>query len=245
MRRLAKIVALALSAAGVVAGTASAADKIAVVYDISLGGTRIMKADYGITTEGGAYQSTLEAKTIGMSKWFSKMKLNLSASGTMSEDAVTPQRYDYYRKKNDKKKQRNLTFASSGKLVTDGTDYDAAIVKAVSKQVMDPLSMLLKLSRAANPCNGKHRAFDGRDVFDVKLSGNGEGARVTCTMVYTPVAGGDVEDGDTEPKTYELTLARVTATKGYVPVRITGSAKGVGFDVNATAVSVNGSALAY
>jgi hypothetical protein len=225
--------------------TARAADTIVVDYDVSFGGTRIMKADYSVIIDGSAYQATLEAKTRGVSKMFSKMKMNLSAQGTIAGEAVTPLRYDYYRKKNDKKKQRNLTFAASGKLVTDGTDYDSAIIKAVERQVMDPLSMLLKLGRAEKPCSGKHRAFDGRDVFDVKLSGGGDGSRVTCTMIYTPVAGGEVEDGDTEPTTYQLTLARLKGSKGFVPIQITGVAKGVSFDVTATSVSENGTALAY
>jgi hypothetical protein len=245
MKGIGKVLTGSCLAVVVLAGSAVAADQIAISYDVSLGGTRVMKASYSVNIEGSTYRSALEAKTSGVSKLFKKIRLNLSANGTLSADGVLPQRYDYFRKKNDKRKERNLSFASTGQLITAGTDYDAAIIKAVSKQVMDPLSMLLKLSRSEKPCNGKHRAFDGRDVFDVKLSGGGDGTRLTCNLVYTPIAGGDVEEGDTEPKTYQIVLARVEATKGYVPVQITGSMKGVGFDVSATGVSVNGAALNY
>jgi hypothetical protein len=172
--------------------------------------------------------------------------LSLNANGSLQKTSLTPQSYNYFRKKNDKQKERSLKFSANGDLQTNGTDYDKSILAAVNESVMDPLSMLLKLSRAKSPCSGKHRAFDGRDVFDISLSGGGKsGETLTCKVVYTPVAGGEVDDGDTEPKSYEITLAPIGNAQGYVPVRIAGSSKGVGFDVNATAVTINGAPLAY
>jgi Protein of unknown function (DUF3108) len=225
---------------------ATAAEQIAVNYDVLFGGARIMKASYSATLGDGAYAATLDAKTVGVSKLLSKIKLSLSANGSLQKANLTPQSYNYFRKKNEKSKERNLKFATNGDLMTEGTDYDATILKAVNASVMDPLSMLLKLTRAKSPCSGKHRAFDGRDVFDITLSNGGKsGETLTCKIVYTPVAGGEVEDGDTEPKRYEITLAPIGNAQGYVPVRIAGSTKGVGFDVNATAVTVNGAPLAY
>jgi Protein of unknown function (DUF3108) len=246
MARLGIWLSAGLLGAAVAASPAVAADRIAVSYDVSLGGSRIMKASYAVDIQEQAYTSVLEAKTTGVSKLFSKIKLNLTASGSVTDDAVLPKRYDYFRKKNDKLKKRNLSFEGSGQLITQGTDYDAAILKAVGKTVMDPLSMLLKLSRSESPCSGKHRAFDGRDVFDIKLNGSAkQESGITCTMIYTPIAGGDVEDGDTEPQTYEITLLRLENGKGFVPVRITGSTKGVGFEVHARSVSLNGAELSY
>jgi hypothetical protein len=227
------------------ANAACADDVISARYDVSLGGTRVMKADYSATLGDGSYSAALEAKTVGVSKLFSKIKLSLSASGSLTESGVKPATYSYARKKNDKLKSRNLNFAPSGELIMDGDDYGEGIRSALTSKVMDPLSMLLKLSRSAKPCSGKHRAFDGRDVFDVGLSGaSKQGGAVTCKLVYTPVAGGDFDDGDA-PQTYEITLAPMTGGIGYVPTRITGSTKGVGFEVSAAAVSVNGEALSY
>jgi Protein of unknown function (DUF3108) len=223
-----------------------AADEISASYDISFGGARIMKANYSAIFNEGVYSAALDAKTVGVSKWLSKIKLNLNASGKLGKSDVTPTSYNYSRKKNDKRKERSLSFAPNGDLVTKGTDYGDAILNAMSSSVMDPLSMLLKLSRAKSPCSGKHRAFDGRDVFDITLSSGGKTeTSVTCKATYTPVAGGEVEDGDTDPKYYEITLVPMAGVEGYIPVRIAGTSKGVGFDVSATSVSVNGSPLAY
>jgi opacity protein-like surface antigen len=241
MKRFAAVAILSFWAAS----SALAADVISVRYDVSLGGTRVMKADYSATVSDDSYTATLEAKTVGVSKMFSKIRLNLSANGSLTESGLTPASYSYSRKKNDKRKERNLTFTPSGSLEMEGADYDDGIRAALSAKVMDPLSMLLKLSRSDKPCSGKHRAFDGRDVFDVALSGGGGAGTLNCKMVYTPVAGSDVEDGKTEPTSYDISLAPLGNDKGYVPIRIAGSTKGVGFEVTAAGVSMNGSALSY
>jgi Protein of unknown function (DUF3108) len=223
-----------------------AADVITASFDVSLAGARIMKADYSATLDATTYSADLSAKTVGVSKMFSKIRLIMSANGSFSEAGFRPASYAYSRKKNDKLKERNLTFSQNGSLVTEGADYGDAIMAALNNKVMDPLSMLLKLSRTAKPCNGKHRAFDGRDVFDVSLASIGtSGGVLTCKLVYTPVAGGDVEGGDTDAITYEISLAPVANKGSYIPVRISGSTKGVGFEVNATSVTVNGEALSY
>jgi Protein of unknown function (DUF3108) len=225
---------------------AKAADDISAGYDVSFAGARIMRASYSATLTDGAYTTALDAKTVGVSKWLKKIKLNMNASGKLNTSGITPGSYNYARKKNEKRKERSLSFKSNGDLVTTGTDYDESILKAISASVMDPLSMLLKLSRTKSPCSGKHRAFDGRDVFDITLSETGKtGTAMNCKVVYTPIAGGDVDEGDTQPQSYEITLVPLGSAAGYIPVRIAGSTKGVGFDVTATEVSVNGTALAY
>jgi Protein of unknown function (DUF3108) len=225
---------------------AQAADVISASYDVSLGGTRIMKADYSATLDAATYSADLSARTVGVSKMFAKVKLNMSANGSLTEAGVKPVAYTYSRKKNDKRKQRNLTFSPNGALVTAGADYEASIIAALNNKVMDPLSMLLKLGRSDKPCVGKHRAFDGRDVFDLALSGGGKaGGPQTCKMIYTPVAGNDVDEGDTDPTIYEITLAPYGEKTGYMPIRIAGSTKGVGFEVSATSVTVNGQPLAF
>ena len=224
---------------------AQAADVISVDYDISLGGSRVMKADYSATLDDSSYSASLEAKTVGVSKWFSKIRLNMSASGGLSEAGLAPASYSYSRKKNDKRKERVLKFGPDGDLLTDGTDYDASVVAAIKGKVMDPLSMLLKVTRSDEPCSGKYRAFDGRDVFDLSLSGGNGAGVVTCKVIYTPVAGADVKDGETDVTRYEISFAPMGDNKGYVPVRLTGSSKGVGFEASARSVTVNGIALSY
>jgi Protein of unknown function (DUF3108) len=239
--------ALATVATGfLLLNAALAADTVAVDYDVSLGGTRVMKANYSAQFDDASYAANLSAKTVGVSKMFSKIKLNLSASGKLTKNGLVPVQYGYFRKKNDKTKERHLQFNGDGSLKTADAGYEQPILAAVKKSIMDPLSMLLKISRSDKPCSGKHRSFDGRDVFDISLSTvSTDNGRLVCKLVYQPVAGGDVDDGETEPVTYSLTLAPTNTAQSYVTVSVSGSSKGVPFSVDARSVSINGAALSY
>lgn len=227
-------------------GSAFAADTVNVDYDVSLGGSRIMKANYSAQLDEKSYAANLSAKTVGVSKVFSKIRLNLSASGRFTQGGLLPVQYGYFRKKNDKTKERFLQFHGDGSLKTDGAGYEQPILAAVKKSVMDPLSMLLKISRSNKPCSGKHRSFDGRDVFDVSLSTvSSDNGRLVCKLIYQPIAGGDVDDGETQPVTYSVTLAPTNTAQRYVTLSVSGSTKGVPFSVDARSVSVNGAALSF
>jgi hypothetical protein len=227
-------------------GVACAADVLSIDYDVSLGGSRIMKASYSATLNDETYSASLSAKTVGVSKMFSKIKLNLSAQGRVTNKGFLPASYNYFRKKNDKTKERALQFSADGSLKTDGAGYEDAIVAAAKKSAIDPLSMLLIISRSSKPCSGKHRAFDGRDVFDISLSSVGTTAgKLTCKLVYTPVAGGDVNDGETQPQIYEITLASTKTAQNYITIGIKGTTKGVPFSVDATSASLNGAAMSF
>ena len=246
MALIGKLALGTLASGFLMVGHALAADTVAVDYDVSLGGSRIMKANYSAQFDDETYAANLSAKTVGVSKVFSKIKLNLSAKGRFTKNGLVPIQYGYFRKKNDKTKERNLQFNSDGSLKTDGAGYEKPILAAVKKSIMDPLSMLLKISRSDKPCSGKHRSFDGRDVFDVSLTTvSSENGRLACTLVYQPVAGGDVDDGETQPVTYNITLAPTNTAQNYVTVSISGSTKGVPFSVDARSVSVNGAALSF
>jgi hypothetical protein len=246
MARFANRVVLLVAGMVFAVSAATAADTIAIDYDVSLGGSRIMKANYAAQLDDKTYTANFSAKTVGVSKVFSKIKLNLSANGQFTKTGLLPVQYGYFRKKNDKTKERGLQFNGDGTLKTEGAGYEEPILAAVKKNVMDPLSMLLKISRLDKPCSGKHRAFDGRDVFDVSLSTISEDdGRLNCKLVYKPIAGGDVDDGETSPVIYTITLARTNTAQSYVTVAVSGSTKGVPFSVDARSVTVNGAGLSF
>jgi Protein of unknown function (DUF3108) len=239
-----------LSAATVLLGLLTtpllAADTVTVSYDVSLGGANVMRADYAATLDNGGYTSSLNAKSVGVSKLFSKYNLSISASGKMDGAGVKPVQYGYFRKKNKKTKERAISFTPDGNLNVDVTNYGEAISATVKKGVTDPLTMVLKLSHTAQPCKGKHRVFDGRDVYDISLSGDaaGKGA-VSCTVTYTPIAGAEFDEGDTEPTRYIIKLAPLGGKAGFVPVSMAGKSKGVAFNVDATGVTYNGAPVSY
>jgi hypothetical protein len=244
---------MAMSMKSIVFGTAFliaglspalADDSYQIDYDVNVGGARIMKADLKVTIDSDDYNASLNARSVGMSKLVKKIKLNLDAKGEAEKPDLVPVSFNYERKKNDKTKRRKLTF-NQGKLVSQGTDFEPKVLAAIGDNTIDPLTMLLKLGRSSNPCSGKHRAFDGRDVFDVTFANAKKtGRQLDCTLIYTPIAGGDVEDGETDKVNYKISFVE-GGTAGYLPVRVSGSSTGISFDVTATEVSLNGSALTF
>lgn len=221
-------------------------DIVKARYEVTLGGTNVMKAEYNATLDGGQYQSKLTARSVGLTKLLSKYELSISAKGAVADADVRPASYNYARKKNKKLKERALTFGPDGNLDMQGADYGDAVYASLKDGVTDPLAMLLRLSRSGEPCKGKHRVFDGRDVFDISLSGAAKDkGSISCKLTYTPVAGGDVDDGDTDPQNYMVTLAPLGGAGGYIPVGISGRSKGVPFSVTATDVSYNGTPVDF
>jgi hypothetical protein len=108
-------------------------------------------------------------------------------------------------------------------------------------------------TQSRKPCFGTFRIYDGKDVFDLSLSfkkkitlASSPGLPgLDCRLTSTPVAGKDVRNGDTEPQSYGLTLTPITAAGQtlYIPVRITGSTKGVGVTVSASYLKVDGKSV--
>lgn len=240
-----RILALPVFALFLSAST-SFAGSLDINYDINMGGARIMAADFQAVQDGGSYSGAFKAKTTGVSKLFSKVRLKLDVQGAVQDESLRPSAYSYERSKNGKSKTRDIRFTGKGKVQTDGQDYPTTLLPALDGVLTDPISGVLSLALTAKPCNVKLRGFDGRDVFDIstKPKSSGDG-RVVCTLTYTPVAGNDVDEGDTDSKSYELTLVKGAGDFPYIPVSLSGSSKGVPFDVTATSVSIDGSALNY
>lgn len=220
------------------------AEKIEIRYEISVGGARVMKATYVSEIDLSAYNSRLSIKSSGMSKWLSDIKLDLSTKGSASGSELMPRAYNYKRVKNDKTRKRKVLFRKDGNIETEKTKFDATMKNAFSVKTLDPLTMLLTLGRSETPCKGQHRAFDGRDVFDVSFSAAQKtGEELVCNAVYTPVAGADFEDGEIEKIPYVITMRSLGNSYGFAPVKITGTSKGLPVAIEAKSIQINGKTL--
>jgi hypothetical protein len=224
---------------------ALAADQIAINYDITLGGARIMKASYDASIDAKTYKADFNAKTVGMSKLFSKVKLDLSASGAIAPDGLKPKRFRYERQKDGKARKRQVAFNVDGIVVTKGAKYKPAVEKALAGNVLDPVSIVSAIGASKTPCDVSFRTFDGQDVIDLKSSPKSQtGNLIVCSLTSMPIAGKDVEDGDAKRSTYQMTLVKL-ADGTNVLVELTGTSSGVGFSVAATSVSFNGKEVNY
>jgi Protein of unknown function (DUF3108) len=216
-----------------------------ISYGVNLGGAQIMAADFGATLSKTLYSGTFKAKTTGVSKLFSKTRYVLTTQGKAKTGQLLPLVSQYERQKNGKTRTRKLVFDGT-MIVTEGQDFPASALPALDSPVADPISAVFAMTVTDNPCNYRTRVFDGRDVYDISTRPKGgSAARPVCALTYKPIAGDDVDNGDTASQSYDITFATAAGAFTFVPINLTGSSKGVPFDVTATAVTIDGAALAF
>lgn len=242
---------------GLASAVPAQAGSIELGYVVEVAGTTMMKAAYRTEINGGSFESSLFGKTEGVTSMFSGYKMNLSASGRVAGNSFLPAAYENDRKKKGKKaKSTGLTWQPDGS-VTVGTAQGvkpppAAVASAIGASTSDPLTAILKMAnnQSKKPCSGKFRVYDGKDVFDLSLSfsktialGNASG--LDCKLTWTPVAGVAVDKGETDVESYGLVLApvRVGDDIMHLPVRITGSTKGLSIVVSSSVIKVDGQAV--
>jgi Protein of unknown function (DUF3108) len=216
-----------------------------ISYAVSLGGAQIMEAGFSATVSKSAYTGEFTAKTTGVSKLFSKTRYRLTTRGKVKTSQLLPIASDYERQKNGKTRNRSLAFEDST-ILTEGQDFPPSVLPYLGSPVLDPISATFAMALIADPCNFRTRVFDGRDVYDIRTRPLGGTAdKPVCNLIYKPVAGDDVDNGDRDTMTYDITFARAAGDFSFVPVSLSGSSKGVPFDVTATALSIDGAAFSY
>jgi Protein of unknown function (DUF3108) len=236
-----------------VAAPALAGSTIEMRYAVEVAGAQVMKVSYSAAIAGSNFESELVAKTSGMSNVFSGYRMNWSAAGRYADGTFSPQSYENTRKKKSKKaKSTGITWESGGVAQATGAALPSAVSAALNGTSSDPLTAVLKIasSQGKKPCSGKFRVFDGRDVFDLSLSlkkkitlASAAGVPgLECSLTSTPVAGRAVDDGETKPDAYGLTLAPIKSDglTLYIPVRITGKSKGLSVTVTASSITIDG-----
>lgn len=257
-----KLPTKSLLPAALVAGLAmvapAVAETIELGYVVEVAGTMVMKAAYSAEIESGSFESSLFGKTAGMSDMFSGYKMNWSATGLYDEGQFSPQSYENTRKKKSKKaKSTGINWQPNGAvLLSTGAAPPTAVLAALKGPSSDPLTAILKMASAQTkkPCSGKFRVYDGKDVYDLSLSfkkkitlaGATGQPGLECGLTSTPIAGRAVEKGEDKPDSYGLILAPLKAGGQtlHIPVRITGSTKGLNVTVSAHYVKVDGQPVA-
>jgi hypothetical protein len=236
------------------AGSGVAADnvEVAIRYGVDIKGVTVMKVNYLLQIEDGIYKSDIQAKTTGFANWLSDYKMAMGSSGALKESGVVPANFTRERKKKGKWKGATTNWRKGAPLIDEesgGEDY-ASMADAVDGVTLDPLTLLLRQSLGAGagaPCEGRHRVYDGRDVYDVTFSGDSGVNRdtVSCHIRLSYVAGREVERSKPQPAKpddYDLTLRRVNAERLgraiWLPEEITGRASGQRFVARAIEMSV-------
>lgn len=253
---LSALLPAAIAASLAVAASAQAGS-IELGYVVEVAGATMMKAAYRTEINGGNFESSLFGKTEGVTSMFSGYKMNLTANGRVEGNTFLPEAYENDRKKKGKKaKSTGLIWKPDGS-VTVGTAQGvksppAAVASAIGASTSDPLTAILKMAnnQSKKPCSGKFRIYDGKDVFDLALSFRktialGDTSGLDCKLTWTPIAGVAVDKGETDVESYGLVLAPVNVGSAvmHLPVRITGSTKGLSVVVSSSVIKIDGQAI--
>jgi hypothetical protein len=220
-------------------------------YAVDVKGVTIMKLQFTTRISGSAYATEISAKTTGMANWFSDYKIEMTTQGILRSGKFVPASFSRERNKNGKQKEATTDWSSGAPAITEenGDDGFAAMAGVVNASTLDPLSLLLSLSfgNGESPCKGNQRVFDGRDVYDVSLTGskNEDEGRISCRVTLHYVAGKEVEDAKpnaAKPDVYGILLKPVEVTTLgrtiWMPERITGRASGQNFVASSTDLQI-------
>jgi hypothetical protein len=254
------LAAIAASAAFSAAASAQTGDTLAASYNVEIAKVRVMEIKHSVTFSGNTYEATFRAKSRGMMNLFSKLRLNLSSKGRLKDGAFIPAAFEFERKRNDDNNAYSLAWNDSG-IANVVRDFKGDALKrlkaALAKGSRDPLAIILDsgLNGGAKPCTGTHRAYDGRDVYDMTFNpaGVGDGGKtIRCRISGVTVAGRDFEKSYPEPApvfTYESVLKAVTLPGRerpvFIPTEVKGKVEGQTFRATIDGLAFNGERKAF
>ena len=139
----------------------------------------------------------------------------------------------------------------------DDPGTHAAVASALVADVVDPLAALFRMGMPVDglPCRGTHRVYDGREVFDLRLSfrkkvsfdskssGTYRGIAFECDVTWLPIAGRSVTKGEATSGRYTVwfapALSEVPGGSLLVPIQATGNLNGVQFEAYATKATID------
>jgi hypothetical protein len=221
-------------------------------YDVAVKGVNIMKLRYSADLTDTGYAASLNVKTTGMAKWLSEYKIELESEGAKSKGKFSPANFARERKKNNKKSENRFIWKAGAPQIDDNDVAGPERVQDVLSQgTTDPLAMLLNIgfSEAENPCKGKLRVFDGRDVMDATFSGAAgeEQGTIKCKLSVKTIAGKSyesAEDKNTLIDVYGIVLKPMAAPfvgrNIHMPITITGTASGQSFEASLENIEITG-----
>jgi hypothetical protein len=250
-RKFSAIAALCLCFSASTMSIALAKDaEVRIRYEVDVKGVTIMKVSFTAKLAGANYTSDISAKTTGFANWLADYKMAMGSAGSVSKSSFAPVSFTRERKKNGKWKGAKTEWQQGSPRINEeggGEDF-ASMAKAVDQATLDPLTLLLRQAFNADgfPCTGTHRVYDGRDVFDVNMSGAGPSeGKIDCHIQLNYVAGREVEKAKPDaakPDEYDITLKEMDAAslgrRIWIPHRIKGAASGQTFVAKATDVDV-------
>ncbi len=219
--------------------------RVHAIYHITWNGLDLGDFTWDSAIASGQYKAATSANIsalFGAYTWDGTTRSN----GAFVTGAPRPAAYKFKFKATDKSGRLDMTFANDKvvKMVEDPPDMGSSgripLKPAHMENVLDPLSAILTLTSPGNttidkvnPCDRRVSVFDGRQRFDLILTGKGKtqldgssaGAKwaFVCRIQYVPIAG---HKNGVETKYMagtdgiEIWLAPVGFANAFIPVNL-------------------------
>lgn len=203
------LIAVALFGATPLASAAAASADIKVkgVYEISIAGWGIARANLDMTYKNGRYDAELLMQPKGVARIVTAVRTFVAADGTVRGQTVLPSNYKV--RATETKKPVAVDLKMNGGRVTNVSVRPKLkrlpgrieVTNAHKTGVVDPLSSGLLPIRSADgrdACNNTLRIFDGWTRYDVRLRFKGlrnvstsgySGKVAVCAARWVPVSG--------------------------------------------------------
>lgn len=173
------LAALALLAAPAVAETPTSGDlTMSLSYDGKLY-VKILSVELEQSAGRRSFQSQLKVMAQGPLALFKKLDVRASTKGDIDRGAPKPETFNYVSKSGQK--QRTLTADWTGRDVETSAlpafaDLgDPPATRAQRLEGADPLTQLMRLALADQPCAGVARFYDGKQRYNLNMTRLGPG----------------------------------------------------------------------
>ena len=199
------VAALALFAAPAVAETPASGElTMSLGYDGKLY-VKILSVELEQTAGRRNFQTQMKVMAQGPLALFKKLDVHASSRGAIERGAAKPQTFNYTSKSGSK--QRTLEADWTGRDVeTNALPAFASMgeppaTRAQRIESADPLTQLMRLALADQPCAGVARIYDGKQRYNLNLKNLGGGrldeaqkamglqSPIRCQAKYEAVAG--------------------------------------------------------
>ncbi|MEM8552829.1 MAG: DUF3108 domain-containing protein [Pseudomonadota bacterium] len=232
-----------LGTAAVATPALAASAKVEAVYEISIAGWGLARANLNLNYNRGRYEADLFMKPKGVARIVTAVRTSVAAAGRVRGQRILPSRYSVRADETDRPVAVDMTLRSgtvsklSARPPLKSRPGRVQVTRAHRSNIVDPLSSGLFPIRTADGRDGCQRTlkiFDGWTRYDVRLSYKGqrrvstkgyEGTVAVCAARWVPVSGHRPRKKEVQylqrNRDLEMTLLPIPSARIAIPYSVT------------------------